>query len=593
MNKTVNINLGGMFFYIDEDAYQKLSRYFDAIKRSLSNSNGQDEIIRDIEMRIAELISEKHTNPKQVISLKELDEVIEIMGQPEDYRLDNEDNDGPSGKNTFNSNPNGPVTKKLYRDRENGMVGGVLAGLGHYFGVDKVWLRIALLVLVLFYGTGILAYIILWIVMPEAVTTTEKLEMQGEPITISNIEKKVREEFDNVAERLKNADYEKMGKQAKHTAGQFSTSIGDVIVNIFKVFAKVFGVILIISSIPVVISLLIGVFTLGSLQFMRYPWSGYVEAGNFSEYPIWVFGLLMFFSIGIPFFFLALLGFKLLISNMRSIGSAAKYTLLGLWLVSIGILITLLINEAVERSEEGRSTQKQTLVFNPQDTLQISFRHNEFYSKDIYDRQDMKITQDSTDASVMYSNSVRLYVEKTDEAAPYISIIKQARGSSVSGARKVAEKIRYGYKMNGNKLILDNYWLTDAENKFRDQDVEVHLYLPKGTKFKADASVRDYDSSYDEFFNLHHSSDKYIYQVDDNQVKCLDCPADENEHNDVVIDGNVNVNDTIVSTLTTIRDEDGKVIIETKTPSPPAAPGAPGTGGRGLTTDKDGVIIKK
>ena len=88
MNKTVNINLGGMFFHIDEDAYQKLSRYFDAIKRSLSDSNGQDEIIKDIEMRIAELVSEKHTSEKQVINLKEFDEIIAVMGQPEDYRID-------------------------------------------------------------------------------------------------------------------------------------------------------------------------------------------------------------------------------------------------------------------------------------------------------------------------------------------------------------------------------------------------------------------------------------------------------------------------------------------------------------------------
>ncbi|AWA30114.1 hypothetical protein HYN48_08500 [Flavobacterium magnum] len=591
MNKTVNINLGGMFFYIDEDAYQKLSRYFDAIKRSLSNSNGQDEIIRDIEMRIAELISEKHTNPKQVISLKELDEVIAVMGQPEDYRLDNEMNDGPSkAGNAFDSNPNGPVKKKLYRDRENGMIGGVLAGLGHYFGVDKVWLRIALLVLVFFYGTGLLAYIILWIVMPEAVTTTEKLEMHGEPITISNIEKKVREEFDNVAERIKNADYDKMGKQARHTAGQFSTSIGDVIVNIFKVFAKVFGVILIIMSIPVVICLLIGVFTLGSIHFMRYPWSDYIEAGNFSEYPIWVFGLLMFFAIGIPFFFLAILGFKLLITNMKSIGSAAKYTLLGLWILSVGILITLGINEAVERSEEGRATQKQSFVLNPQDTLQISFRHNDFYARNVYDREDMKITQDSTDAAILYSNNVRLYIEKTDEASPYLSIEKQARGNSVSNARKIAEKIRYSYKIEGNKLILNNYWLTDASNKFRDQYVELHLYLPEGTKFKADASVRDYDASYDDFFNLHYSSDQYIYRMGHDQVKCLDCPVEENDHNDVSTEDNERVTDSTVTTTTTIRDDNGKVIIETRTPTPPAKAG---TGGKGLTTDKDGTIIKK
>ncbi|OYU80330.1 MAG: hypothetical protein CFE23_09700 [Flavobacterium sp. BFFFF1] len=583
MNKTVNINLGGMFFHIDEEAYQKLSRYFDAIKRSLSNSTGQDEIIRDIEIRIAELISEKHTNDKQVISLKELDEVIAVMGQPEDYRIDNDENDGSTKNNNSFNSPTGPVTKKLYRDREHGMVGGVLAGLGHYFGVDKVWLRVALLVLVFFYGTGILAYIILWIVMPEAVTTTEKLEMQGEPITISNIEKKVREEFDNVAERIKNTDYDKLGKQAKHNAGRFSTSIGDVIVNIFKVFAKVFGVFLITLSIPVVISMLIGVFTLGSLEFIDFPWQGYIEAGNFSEYPAWIFGLLMFFAIGIPFFFLALLGFKLLISNMRSIGSAAKYTLLGLWLLSVGILITLGINQAVEMSQEGRVTQKQSFTLNAKDTLQVSFRYSEFYAKNKFDHYGFRVTQDSSDVNVIYSNAVRFYIEKSTDNVPFISIEKQARGSSVSNARKTAEKIKYSFRVQGNKLILDNYFVTDFKNKFRDQDVEIHLYLPQGTKFKVDESVRDYDESDNNFFNLHFSSDQYIYQVESGQVKCLNCPASENEYNDTNVEDDGVVRDTTVSTVTTIK-ENGEVIIENKTPS---------TGSKGLTVDKNGIIIKK
>ena len=90
MKKTVNVNLAGTFFHIDEDAFGKLTRYLDAIKRSLSDPQGSDEIIRDIEARISELFSEKIENSSQVISLKELDEVIAVMGQPEDYMVDEE-----------------------------------------------------------------------------------------------------------------------------------------------------------------------------------------------------------------------------------------------------------------------------------------------------------------------------------------------------------------------------------------------------------------------------------------------------------------------------------------------------------------------
>jgi phage shock protein PspC (stress-responsive transcriptional regulator) len=230
------------------------------------------------------------------------------MGQPEDYRIDNDD-DQPNQKSNFNSTTE-RGTKKLYRDKEGGMIGGVLSGLGYYFGIDKVWLRVILLIAIFFYGTGILAYIILWIVMPEAVTTSEKLEMKGEAVTISTIEKKVREEFDTVSEKFKNVDFDKVGNQVKSGADRVGSSFGDFILTILKIFAKFLGVILIMTGLTVLIGLFIGVFTLGSTAVIDLPWQGFIESGNFTDYPIWTFGVLMFLAVGIPFFFLLLLGFK-------------------------------------------------------------------------------------------------------------------------------------------------------------------------------------------------------------------------------------------------------------------------------------------
>ena len=182
MNKTVNINLGGMFFHIDEDAYQKLTRYFDAIKRSLNNSSGQDEIIKDIEMRVSELLNEKQKSDKHVVALKDVDEVIAVMGQPEDYIIEDENT---SNQQSYNFNSTSTRSRKLYRDKDKGMLGGVASGLGYYFGIETVWIRVVLLLLVFAgFGTGIIAYIILWVVTPEAITTSEKLEMTGEPVNI-------------------------------------------------------------------------------------------------------------------------------------------------------------------------------------------------------------------------------------------------------------------------------------------------------------------------------------------------------------------------------------------------------------------------
>ncbi|KIA85157.1 PspC domain-containing protein [Flavobacterium sp. AED] len=578
MNKTVNINLGGMFFHIDEDAYQKLTRYFDAIKRSLSNSSGHDEIIKDIEMRVSELLNEKQKSDKHVVGLKDVDEVIAVMGQPEDYIIEDE----LKGSQTYSDNTN-RRSKKLYRDKEKGMIGGVAAGLGHYFGIDSVWIRIVLILLVFAgFGTGILAYIILWIVTPEAITTSEKLEMTGEPVNISNIEKKVREEFESVSGKIKNVDYDKYGNQIKTGASKIGNSFGDFIMTVFKVFAKFLGVILIITGIATLISLLIAVFTLGSSNFIDVPWQSFIEAGNFTDYPIWSFGLLMFFAVGIPFFFLTLLGFKLLSPTMKSIGNIVKYTLLALWIIAIAILISIGIKQASEVAYEGKTVQKETINLMPTDTLYVKFRYNDYYTKSINDRENFKFVQDSANAQLIYSNNVRFQILHTDEKLPFIQIEKMARGKSFQDAKLRAEKIKYAIKIEGNHVILDNYLLTEVSNKFRDQEVEIFLYLPEGTLLKPDSSVQDYDRSDDSFFNLHYSSDSYIYKVENSQIKCLNCPADENEYDDVDNDTDndssqtsvtinkegVSVkNDTIINSKNNIQElkinKDG-IIIKTK-----------------------------
>ena len=562
MNKTVNINLGGMFFHIDEDAYQKLSRYFDAIKRSLSNSSGQDEIIKDIEMRIAELLNEKQISDKHVVGLKEVDEIISIMGQPEDYIIEEEPN---TTKNQQTNTTANYRTKKLYRDSEKGMIGGVASGLGHYFGIDVVWIRVVLVLLIFAgFGTGIIAYIILWIVTPEARTTSEKLEMTGEPVNISNIEKKVREEFESVSEKFKNADYDKYGNQIKNGANKVGNSLGNFIMSVLGIIAKVLGVSLIISGLAVLTILLIGIFTLGTNTFIDFPWESFVEKGNFTDFPLWALGLLMFFAAGIPFFFLTLLGFKLLSPNTNSIGPIGKYTLLALWIISIALVISLSIRQASAFAKDGRIVEKQTITIPPKDTLVIKFKHNDYYAKDIYDRAEFRITTDSTNNDIIYSNEVRFEIKKSNENYSYIQIGKEASGKSLAEARNNADKIRYGYRIIGNQIIFDNYLITDLKNKLRNQHVEIILFLTEGTIFKMDESAQDYDNSNDDFFNLNYDAFEPIYIIGQLEAKCLNCPdEDENENEEEINTENQTI-DTIVNSNKEIKElkinKDGIII---------------------------------
>jgi phage shock protein PspC (stress-responsive transcriptional regulator) len=579
MNKTVNINIGGLVFHIDEDAYQKLTRYFEAIKRSLSNSSGKDEIMKDIEMRVAELLTEKQKSDKHVINNKDVEEVISVMGQPEDYRLD-DDGDEKASEPIFTR------SKKLYRDKDRGTIAGVCTGLGHYFGIDAVWVKILFLILA-FTSFGIIAYFILWIAMPKAVTTSEKLEMTGEPVTISNIERKVREEFDSVSNKFKNSD---LGNEIRTGSSRAADGIGDLFVNIFKVFAKILGAIIVVaSSIGLLMVCFCSIFMIFSSSMPDNYIMNHISTPIGLETPIWLQGVLFFLAAGIPLFFFLILGLKLLVPNLRSIGNIAKYSLLGIWVIAIGIVISLGIKEATQIAYDGKDVKKETINIAPTDTLFIKFKNNDFYSKSRYNNTDFRLTQDENNKEIIYSNNVTFEILPTEEALPYIQVERLAVGKTAVDAKGRAEKIRYGYKIEGNKLILDDYLLTDVANKFRGQKVELFLYLPKGTLFKADESVQDFDVSGNDFFNLHYSSEDYIYKVGESKVKCLNCPPEENEYGDIDSEDaeEINVTHENDSTQTVTVKVNGKVVTETKTNT--------GTGKSkkgSLKVDENGVIIK-
>lgn len=571
------MNLGGFFFHIDEDAYQKLNRYFDAIRASLSK-DGRDEIMNDIESRISELFSEKLTTNKQVLSLKDVDDVIAVMGQPEDYKIEN---DEPNNANY--SYDGSSRSKKLYRDKETGIVAGVCSGLAHYFGVDVVWIRLALVLLVFAgFGTGILAYIILWAVTPEATTTSEKLEMKGEPINISNIEKKVKEGFSEFSDTLNNLDHSKIATEAKNGAQKIGSTLGDIIIGIMKVFSKFIGGVMVLVGGITIISLLITLFTMGSTDQIHMPWLEYFNSFNYTNTSMWLIALLFFLAIGIPFFFLLLLGLKILVNNLKSIGNIAKFTLLAVWILSVLSLITIGVKTSKEVAFENKVMSKSTLEISPNDTLTLKFRHSDFYAKNVDDRDEFRLVQDSVGHDYMYSNDVSLEIMPADGNVAYIQIERNANGSSMTEARKRASTIEYKFKKEGNTLIFDNYILMDVKDKFRGQEVTIYLYLPKGTLIKPDSSLRNYDRTDSDYFTFYPESNDYVYKVGDSNIKCQNCPidiekdwdsdedSDENDENSAVIineDGVQIKRDTTISNSREIKElkinEDG-IIIKTK-----------------------------
>ncbi|NTW25300.1 MAG: PspC domain-containing protein, partial [Lentimicrobium sp.] len=218
MKKNFSVNIGKRLFNIDEDAYECLNGYLGRLRNFFSVDEGREEILTDIEMRIAELLEQKAEQRGQgIVVIEFVQEVIREMGEP--GQLSDNEEAKPHDSNSSR------IIGKLYRDPVNRKVGGVAAGLAAFFGIDPLWIRLIFVISTLLYGSGPIIYIVLWLILPEAQTTSEKLEMQRQLINIGTL----REELASA------------GKGIKASSGSFLGSIGDFLRNVFEIVARLIG----------------------------------------------------------------------------------------------------------------------------------------------------------------------------------------------------------------------------------------------------------------------------------------------------------------------------------------------------------------
>ena len=183
MKRTENINIGGVLFFVDEDAYPLLKDYIEKLERWFKDKDGGMDVVHDIELRLSELFSEKSRKGELIVSLIMVREAIAIMGQPEEF-------DGGSATERQQPQTGYKAARRLYRDPLNSVLGGVCSGLAAYLNMEVLLIRILFVVLpFLSFGGIVLVYLVLWIALPQAVTRTQRLEMVGAPITVPNIEK--------------------------------------------------------------------------------------------------------------------------------------------------------------------------------------------------------------------------------------------------------------------------------------------------------------------------------------------------------------------------------------------------------------------
>jgi phage shock protein PspC (stress-responsive transcriptional regulator) len=340
MKKTLTVNLGGTVYHIDEDAYHLLDNYLSNLKNYFRRRAGVEEIVADMETRIAELFAEKVTAGKQVITIEDVEEVIARMGEPEDFDIE-EDEEEKSSRGAHAKKEAGQakytrtkVERRFFRDPDHKMLGGVAAGLAAYLEWDITLVRVLMIVLaVVPYWPMVILYIICWIFVPEARTAEEKLSMRGEAVTIESIGKTVTDNFERMSNQMN--DYVNSGKPRS-----FLKRAGDLLADIAAVIFKIILVLLIIICFPVLFVLALGLVVLIVVGVISLVTGGTVLLQTltpphfpFVAYPpsMWLISsILLILIIGIP------LG-GLLHSILRQLfhwqpmGKGAKWTLFILW----------------------------------------------------------------------------------------------------------------------------------------------------------------------------------------------------------------------------------------------------------------------
>ena len=483
MRKAIKTNLGGFIFHIDDDAYDKLHAYLQAIGNQFGNSSESKEILNDIEARIAELFQSRISDSKQVISVSDVDEIIKIMGQPADFATDYDEQD--SNNNTSQTVYTG--RRRFYRDTDNSVIGGVCSGLGAYFNIDPVLVRIIFVILFFIGGSTFLVYLILWIALPAAVTTAQKLELRGEEVTISNIEKAVKKENEYTRDNTRQS---RPGDKFRDFLDDVFNAFGTLIRIFAKIFVVIFGIILVAIGISLIIA-----FVSASVGL---PWAFHnngLEVNNIaiiigqfiSPAKATLLTFAMVFLVIIPVFAILYLGLKLIFRFKLN----DKYYLLAslaAWILSIIIFIALGVNTFKVLANEGTRTTQFQIKTSPKHTLVL--KGDEAYTQDLH--KFLKIDYDMK--YFIYNRSKilgepELVIEHSTDSTAYIEIERKSRGENYETAYDNAHAIVYNVSQSDTVVHFDKLFELSG-NKLRFQQVKLTFHIPEGTKIYFDKSVK-------------------------------------------------------------------------------------------------------
>ncbi len=527
MNKTIIININGIVFHIEEDAYEILKSYMTDVKRHFSNSADSLEITTDIENRIAEMFSEILTREnKQVIIEQDVKAVIEQMGTVADF--ESADEDAKADHNPFDQH--GPGTRRLFRDPDDHLVAGVCAGIANYFDFNPAWIRLAFVLFTAVAGTGLLVYIILWIVIPKPLTRADRMAMRGEKQDLHGFKKNFEEEMNAMKQNLTNFGHEARPfvYKARDFTGDFFHHFGIFLAGTVKVFVKIFGVVILMVCFGLCVALIVGL--IAFVAFGRQSPGHLFPFTIISDHRANNFYIFAFITAFIPLISIILLTFKG-IFNVGSIGKSTGTVFLVVWLCSVGMLIYYAVKISEDFRESASFTQTVDLKPTKNNTYYLNLNNIKTFSHDDSVRLDIKehfknmvVIDDDYNGYHDEPNSVEIHIEKSNVAYPVLEEAFSARGFDYDDALLNARNTSYVFAQQDSVLKFDYSLRKTPHSPWRNEFVSLTLKVPMNAKVvidrKLDNYVRDislYDCNMED---KREGNDPAVFTMTGNGLQC-------------------------------------------------------------------------
>ncbi|MFM6975263.1 MAG: PspC domain-containing protein [Sphingobacteriaceae bacterium] len=491
MNKTIIININGIVFHIEEDAYEVLIKYMNEVKQHFGNSADSYEIVNDIENRLAEMFSEKLAElGKEVIVLADVAEVTAQMGKPSDFEQEEEEVYEPSAARR--------TERKLFRDTDDRIIGGVCAGIGHYFDVEPRWIRIFTLLFILLGGSGFFLYVVLWIVMPKASSRADKMAMKGEAPNLQNFKKSFEEEMQAVKQNIGKAqqDVQPFFQRLGRFIEQLFAHLGKFLGSSGKVLLKIIGGFIVLTGGLILFALLVGLLALlgvwNAAEVNYFPFN-IVDPSN--QYALYISAFLV---ILIPLISLIILAFRVLF-NRPALNRNVSFGLLMIWLAALSTGIFYGFKTAGEFKEEARYTQTSALKASPVYYLELN--EEKFLTKE--DSLKYRINEHNFRGQVIINgenhelpDNFELNIESGEVKEPLLITQYMANGKSFEKALQLAKNIQYRYVQQDSVIRFDRDVHFAGGDLWRNQRVKVILRIPVNTRLIINHKLNRYLNDY-------------------------------------------------------------------------------------------------